>query len=41
MGTRFVCEKGAGSVWRGRAVAGVGGGSMGGTGVGSVIVEPD
>lgn len=36
--TRFCGEKGGGGVCSGKAVWGVGGGSMGGTGAGSVIV---
>lgn len=38
MGSRLSCEKGAGRVCIGRVVCGAGGGSIGGTGDGSVIV---
>ena len=39
MATSLSCVKGAGSVWVGREVGGAGGGEIGRTGEGSVIVR--
>lgn len=38
MGVRFPSEKGGGRVCKGRSVGGLGGGEIGGTGAGSVMV---